>query len=188
MRLDRDHRLFLASAGRYSANVQPIILRELPGVASIEERYRLFSENRLMADEIADLERRIDELSFKLFGINEYDTTLWGGPEGAVDPDVDWESHFEFLEYQFDEEDAFWTAFNVDVSNGKGEPLLCIDAFGRQLVCALKRIHPTAALLFLKDGHTPLARRTPSACLGWPCRRLPSAGEPFERTGDRWSN
>src|SRR5690349_17073600 len=123
---------------------QRIIFRELPGIAEIERQYLELLDNRLMADEIADLQRSIDDKSLELFGITEHDTGYWDLPTGehrSRSPQ-EWERHFAFIDEEFEEESAFWDFFNLDVTDGEGMQLGCMYAFGRQLVCALLRLHP----------------------------------------------
>jgi hypothetical protein len=67
---------------------------------------------------------------------------------------AEWERHFEFIEEGFDEETEFWDFFNIDVTDGEGMQLGCMYAFGRQLVCALKRLHPNAILTFAKGDRS----------------------------------
>lgn len=121
-----------------------IIFRELPGIASIERRCSIF--DKLMADEREDLLADLDVASLRLFGIKQIDTA-WNCVPASHAPASrdDWDLHFDFLlEWEYDEEGAFWDAVGVDVTNGKGEPLNCLAWLGRQLVCAIKGLHPVA--------------------------------------------
>jgi hypothetical protein len=43
---------------------------------------------------------------------------------------------------------AHWKAFGLDLRCPEGRGLHCVDAFGRQLICALNSLHPRAALTF----------------------------------------
>lgn len=128
-----------------------IVLRDIPGIAEIEARLSEEDAGRLMRPEIEELRKDIDLLSLRLFGATasqtDYRSLPWDTRPASED---EWEAHFEFLEYEFDEEDDFWSAFEVDVTDGAGEQLLCIDVLGRQLVCALKQVHPIASLLFVE--------------------------------------
>jgi len=126
-----------------------IVFRELPGIASIEQRLEM--DGRLMRDEIDALERDIEAKSLELFGVIERDTLYWSAPESVSRTHTieEWESHFEFLEYHFDEEDAFWAALGLDVADIDGEQLLCMDRFGRQLICSVKGLIPDAKPYFL---------------------------------------
>lgn len=126
-----------------------IIFRDLPGIAEIESRYDLYLENRLFADEREALERAVDAKSLELFGILEADTDYWvvSGLKHAGSAE-EWEGHFDFIYEGFEEEDAFWDHFGIDVTDGEGTQLACIYGFGRQLVCALRGLHPKAFLNF----------------------------------------
>lgn len=135
-----------------------IAFRELPGIAELEEQTRLFNDNRLDKDECHALFARMDEKSLELFGILEPDTYYNDLPhEARPEKPDDWETHFAFLEWEYEEEGAFWNAFGVDVTDGEGSELACLPFFGRQLVCGLKQIHPRAAINFggraLSDEH-----------------------------------
>lgn len=127
-----------------------ILFRTLPGIAAIEAQMPLYLEGRLMMDERVALERAITEASVRLFGIRDYETAFHMVPE-EVRPatEEEWERHFEFLEWEFDEEETFWDAVGLDVTDEQGEELYCLEVFGRQLVCAVKRIHPQASAAFL---------------------------------------
>lgn len=132
-----------------------IIFRDLPGIAEIERQYLELLDNRLMADEIADLKRAMDDKSLQLFGITEEDTDFWQLPMSIAGGSPEqWERHFEFIEEGFEEENEFWDFFNIDVTDGEGMQLGCMYAFGRQLVCALKRLHPAAVLTFVEGERT----------------------------------
>lgn len=133
----------------------PIVFRDLPGIAEIERLYLLYLDNMLMKDEIGDLLQAIDAKSIELFGIVETDTSYWSLPR-EVNPGSqdEWERHFEFIAKLYDEENDFWDFFGIDVSDDEGEQLVCIFAFGRQLVCALKRLHPDATLAFWRGEQT----------------------------------
>jgi hypothetical protein len=132
-----------------------ILFRALPGIAEIESQILLWNDNRLMKDEIEALERVIDAKSVELFGISEEDTSYWRLPSREESSSVEeWEEHFAFLDWEWEEEDRFWEVFGLDLHDENGDRLACIDLFGRQLVCALKRIHPKAVLTF---GDAPMS-------------------------------
>lgn len=129
--------------------MNPVIFRDLAGIAELEEQYLLYLDNRLMKPEREELEQRLDEKSLELFGITEDDTLYWHLPRSAMPGTPEqWERHFEFIENARDEEGEFWDFFGIDVTDGQGVQLGCLYAFGRQLVCALKRLHPDAVLSF----------------------------------------
>lgn len=103
-----------------------------------------------MKDERQKLERDLDLKSVELFGLTREQTLFRAlSPELAPDAFEKWEIHFEFLEWEYDEEGTFWDAIGIDVSDGNGQQLLCLDYFGRQMVCAIKGLHPAAGLAFL---------------------------------------
>lgn len=150
--------------------VERIILRDLPGIAEIERQYLMFLDNKLMKDEIEALERALEAKSLELFGITQRDTEHWVRPNDAAAVSYqEWERHFEFIEYAFEEEDSFWEAFGIDVTDEKGDQLACMEEFGRQLVCALKRLHPEAVLTF-RRGDT--AEQLKAAAEAWGKRLL----------------
>lgn len=130
--------------------MEKIIFRNLPGIAEIEQQYLLYLDNKLMKPEREELERKLGEKSVELFGITEEQTTHWLLPLSALPVGTveEWERHFEFIEYAHDEEADFWAFFGIDVTDEEGGQLGCMYAFGRQLVCALKRLHPDAVLTF----------------------------------------
>jgi hypothetical protein len=129
--------------------MQPIVFRDLPGIAELEHQYLLYLDNRLMKPEREELERRLNEKSVELFGITQDETLHWNLPQSAMSGTPEqWERHFEFIEDPRDEEGEFWDFFDIDVTDGKGMQLGCLYAFGRQLVCALKRLHPDAIVSF----------------------------------------
>lgn len=123
------------------------MFRDAPGIADMELRVR--SYDKLVRPEIEQLIDDANALSLQLFGITHSDTSFYEVPESARSGSiVEWEKHFEFLDDEFEEEDAFWQAFGIDICGTDGEVLECFDLFGRQMVCALKRLHPHAALHF----------------------------------------
>jgi len=148
-----------------------IIFRDLPGITGIERQYLDLLDNRLRADEIAELQQAIDAKSVELFGITEEETDYWHLPMSieAGSPDQ-WDKHFEFIEEGFEEENDFWDFFNIDVTDGEGMQLGCMYAFGRQLVCALKRLHPSAVLTFVEGERTD--DQTQAAAEAWGRRLL----------------
>lgn len=150
-----------------------VVFRTLPGIAEIERLYIMMLENKLMKDETEALERAIDDKSLELFGITDRDTQFWSLPAGAPDDPDEWETHFEFLEWAWDEESEFWDVFAIDVTDDDGDQLHCMDVFGRQLVCALKRIHPAATLTFQRGSLSDDQLMAAAEVWG---RRLRSAG------------
>lgn len=123
--------------------MERIAFRDLPGIYWIEKQLEL--QGRLMKDEQDELDRRIEAKSVEFFGIGLADTYYdryanGSTPEGAEE----WETQFDFLEVGYDEESVFWDAFGIDITDGKGDQLLCMDVFGRQLVCGLRGLLPNA--------------------------------------------
>jgi hypothetical protein len=133
--------------------MQRIVFRNLPGIAEIEQEYLLYIDDRLMKPEREELERRLDEKSIDLFGITEEETHYLSVLKAARTTE-EWERHFEFIYEPHEEEDDFWRFFDIDVTDGEGMQLACMYAFGRQLVCALKRLHPSAAVNFRQGEGT----------------------------------
>ena len=129
--------------------MQRILFRDLPGIAAIEQQLRI--SDKLMRDELDAMAAAIDDASLRLFCISSSDTYHWNLPASADTSKEEWEAHFDFLEWEYDEEEAFWEAFGLDMRDEDGDYLECLSVFGRQLVCALKRIHPLAALTFMPD-------------------------------------
>lgn len=131
-----------------------IIFRDLPGIAEIESQYGMYADNRLFSDEREALERAIDAKSLELFGITEQDTSYWELLCAQYDgSEEEWERHFEFFYEGWEgQEEAFWEYFGIDVTDGEGTELACLYAFARQLICALRGLHPKA---FLNVGQAP---------------------------------
>lgn len=105
-------------------------------------------------------------MSLKLFGITESDTNFSPKPAEILHGDMDtltsegalrwqrWEAHFEFLEWEWDEEGAFWAAVDLDVRDDDGDRSLIMDYWGRQLVCVIKGLLPQARLHLDLSGDT----------------------------------
>jgi hypothetical protein len=130
--------------------MRPIIFRELPGVSTIEHQLDMQFRDRLLDDEIEELPHLIDEISARLFGITQRDTFYWALPE-VVRAQYDrpgWQANFDVLGQYSRDPNAHWSAFNLDLRCEKGGRLHCFEVFGRQLVCALYRLHPKAVLVF----------------------------------------
>jgi hypothetical protein len=180
-----------------------ITLRDLPGVAELEAA--LHVPGRHLLKEYDDLEDRIAAASRRLFGLSKEETEFipaaedveiirWPmAPRGeewrrftdrAEGKLAEWESHFEFLDHEYEEEDVFWSAFGWDVTDGAGEQLAIMDYFGRPLVCLLKRLHARSRLSL--SGDDPLIRATPEEAEReaeeWG-RRLAEEARRHKRTG-----
>lgn len=126
-------------------------LLDLPGMRDLERRCTMLAENRLYKDEIEQLEGDLVVKSLELFGISRDDTEHYRLPNWSkrTDSMQDWEENFEYIEY----EDL--DAASLDVTDDEGRVLQCLDHFDRQLICALKKLHPLARLAFRDE---PLTR------------------------------
>lgn len=128
-----------------------VAIRSLPGVADFERRYAEW--HRLMADELAQLDRDMDALSISLFGVTVRDTYWVANDVGALPgTEEEWERQFEFLDEEREEETEFWRAFGLDFDDEEGEWLACYAPFARQAFCAVRGIHPAASLRFAKGA------------------------------------
>ena len=127
-----------------------IVFRQLPGVAEVERQLELQFRDRLLDDEIEELPHLIDEASLELFGITSQDTFYWALPDAvrARYGRTEWEANFDILGHYTRDPNAHWRAFGLDLRCEQGDTLHCIEAFGRQLVCALHGLHPNAMLAF----------------------------------------
>lgn len=134
-----------------------IIFRDLPGVAPVERQLRLHAGDRLFDDEIEELPYLVDEASLALFGITRGDTFYWALPDvvRAQYSRSGWEEQFDVLGHYTRDPNAHWKAFDLDLRCEEGGRLHCLEVFGRQLVCALRGLHPNAVPAF--------ARRTSKA-------------------------
>ena len=130
-----------------------IVFRHLPAVAEVEEQLRLQSRGLLADDEAEELPHLVDDASRALFGITANDTFYAALPETvrATYDRGEWEAHFDSLGQHARDPNALWRQFGLDLCCGEGRSLHCLDVFGRQLVCALKGLHPQALLVFA-DG------------------------------------
>jgi len=127
-----------------------IVFRHLPAVAEIEEQLRLQSRGLLAREEAEELPHLVDDASRELFGIAANDTFYPALPEAvrARYGRAEWEANFDGLGQYAREPNAHWREFGLDLCCGEGFPLHCLDVFGRQLICALNRLHPQAVLAF----------------------------------------
>ena len=130
-----------------------IAFRHLPAVAALEENLRLQSLGLLPDEEADELPHLVDDASRGLFGITANDTLYAVLPE-AVRAKYDragWEANFDVLGQYARDANAFWRGFGLDLCCGEGWSLHCLDVFGRQLICALRELHPQAVLLFAEQ-------------------------------------
>lgn len=127
-----------------------IVFRHLPGVSEVERQLDLHARDRLLDDELEELPYLIDDTSLALFGITRRDTLYWALPEPVRDRfgRAEWEDHFETLGHYSRDPNAHWHAFDLDLRCEQGGRLHCFEVFGRQLVCAVRGLHPQAVLAF----------------------------------------
>lgn len=104
-------------------------------------------------EEAEELPHLIDDASRELFGITANDTFY-----PALPPTMrmqygraEWDEQFEILGRYAREPNAYWSSFGLDCCCAEGRSLHCVKVFGRQLICALNRLHPRAALTFMSD-------------------------------------
>jgi hypothetical protein len=126
------------------------VFRHLPAVAALEEQLRPQSLGLLSDEESEELPHLIDDASRELFGITANDTFYPALPEAvrAQYGRPEWEANFDILGHYTRDPNAHWRAFGLDLRCEQGDKLHCLEVFGRQLVCALKGLHPKAVLLF----------------------------------------
>jgi hypothetical protein len=130
-----------------------IVFRHLPAVAPIEEQLRLQSLGLLSDDEAEELPHLVDDASVELFGITSQDTFYWALPDSvrARYGRAEWEANFDILGHYTRDPNAHWRASGLDFCCERGHSLHCLEAFGRQLVCALHGLHPLAVLAFAES-------------------------------------
>ena len=129
-----------------------IVFRHLPAVAAVEEQLRLQSRGLLAEEEAEELPHRIDDASRELFGITANDTFYPALPEPVRGrySRGQWEANFDRLGHHARDPNEYWRSFGLDCCCDEGRPLHCLEAFGRQLICALNGLHPQALLAFAK--------------------------------------
>jgi hypothetical protein len=127
-----------------------IVFRHLPAVTEVEEQLRVQSRGLLADEEAEELRHLIDDASRELFGITANDTFYPALPEAVRVRygRAEWEAHFDGLGQYTRDPNALWRGFGLDLCCEEGPSLHCLDVFGRQLICALNRLHPQAALAF----------------------------------------
>ena len=131
-----------------------IVFRHLPAVSHLEEQLRLQSRGLLAEDEAEELPHLIDDASRALFGITANDTFYPALPEAvrAQYGRAEWEAKFDVLGRYARDPNADWREFGLDLCCEEGRALHCLEVFGRQLICALHRLHPAAILAFADRG------------------------------------
>ena len=134
-----------------------IVFRHLPAVAAVEEQLRLQSLGLLPDEEAEELPHLVDDASRELFGITANDSFYPALPEAvrARYGRAEWEANFDLLGQYAREPNGYWLAFGLDCCCEEGRSLHCLEMFGRQLICALERLHPQALLAF---AHREIAR------------------------------
>jgi len=127
-----------------------IIFRNLPPVSEVERQLDLLARDRLLDDEVEELPHLIDDASVQLFGITQRDTFYWAlpAPVAARYDREEWEANFDLLGHYTRDPNAHWNAFDLDLRCDQGGRLHCSEVFGRQLVVALRGLHPNAVLAF----------------------------------------
>ena len=132
--------------------MNPIVFRHLPAVAEVERQLELQFRGRLLDDEIEELPHLVDDASRELFGITSQDTFYWALPDAVRVRygRAEWEANFDILAHYSRDPNAHWRTFGLDLCCEQGETLHCLEAFGRQLVCALNGLHPQAVLAFIE--------------------------------------
>ena len=131
----------------------PIVFRHLPAVAEVERQLELQFRDRLLEDEVEELPHLIDDASRALFGITGNDTFYPALPDAvrAQYGRAEWEANFDILGHYTRDPNADWRAFGLDLCCEQGDTLHCLEVFGRQLVCALRGLHPSAVLAFAQQ-------------------------------------
>ena len=129
----------------------PILFRHLPAVAAIEEQLRLQARGLLPHEEAEELPHLVDDASRELFGITANDTLYAALPEAvrARYGRYEWEVQFDRLGWHARDANGYWRAFGLDCCCEQGRALHCLEVFGRQLICALERLHPLAVVSFV---------------------------------------
>jgi hypothetical protein len=135
-----------------------IVFRHLPAVATVERQLELQASDRLLDDELEELPHLIDEASLELFNITWRDTFYWALPDPVRDRygRAEWEANFDVLCHYTRDPNAPWRAFGLDLCCERGGRLHCFEVFARQLVCALRGLHPQAVFA-LADRQTARA-------------------------------
>jgi hypothetical protein len=127
-----------------------IVFRHLPAVSIVERQLDLHFRGHLLDDEVEELPHLIDDASAELFGITRRDTFYWALPDPVRDrySRAEWEANFDILGHYTRDPNVPWHAFALDLCCEQGGRLHCFEPFGRQLVCALRGLHPQAVLTF----------------------------------------
>ena len=132
-----------------------IVFRDLPGVSTVELQLEMQFRDHLLDDEVEELPHLIDDTSIRLFGITQRDTFHWALPDPVRGKyrREQWEENFDILGQYSRDPNTHWKAFDLDFRCENGGGLHCFEVFGRQLVCAVRGLHPQAVLAFV-DART----------------------------------
>ncbi|GAA4749922.1 hypothetical protein GCM10023264_15450 [Sphingomonas daechungensis] len=136
-----------------------IIFRDLAPVSEVERQLALHARDRLLDDAVEELPHLIDEASLALFGITQRDTFYWALPDPirARYSRAEWEDQFDVLGHYSRDPNAQWAAFDLDLRCEEGGRLYCLEVFGRQLVCAIRGLHPQAVIAFAEGKRAEAA-------------------------------
>jgi len=128
-----------------------ILFRLLPGVSTVEQQLEMQFRDRLLDDELEELPHLVDDTSVRLFGITQRDTLYWALPSvvRANFSRAGWDENFDVLGRYSRDPNEHWREFNLDLRCHEGGRLHCLEVFGRQLICAVRRLHPNASLAFI---------------------------------------
>jgi hypothetical protein len=128
----------------------PIVFRDLPAIVEIESLLALHARGLLADEESEELPHLLDDASRELFGISRNETLYPALPESvrARYGRAEWEAQFDALGDYSRDPNAQWSAFGIDLCCADGRSLHCVEPFGRQLICALGGLHPSAMLTF----------------------------------------
>ena len=127
-----------------------IVFRDLPGVSTVERQLDRQFRDLLLDDEIEELPHLIDDTSVELFGITQRDTLYWALPDPVRGKyrRAEWNANFDVLGQYSRDPNTHWRTFDLDLRCEEGGRLHCFEVFGRQLVCALRGLHPQAVIAF----------------------------------------
>jgi hypothetical protein len=128
-----------------------ILFRLLPGVSTVEQQLEMQFRDRLLDDELEELPHLVDDTSVRLFGITQRDTLYWALPSAvrANFSRAGWDENFDVLGRYSRDPNEHWREFNLDLRCHEEGRLHCLEVFGRQLICAVRGLHPNASLAFI---------------------------------------
>ena len=127
-----------------------IRLRELPGIQSIAEL--CLNPRNFEYPTLSYTSEKINAVSVGLFGITEYDTY-----EDELDEDDEpeedageYEQQYAVASLPWPQGETFWTFIGWDISDGKGQELICSHFFARQIIAVARELVDGAK--FTPDG------------------------------------